>query len=292
MVKLLDNIVVNNKEYTFVDSFLFKDLLINCYLGDEDYLFAFFKDKKEIFIDDEEIIKAIKEQEGLNIPEVYYAVSSLLNLLVSNMKEIPSDDVMEMINYFTLLIKKSGMMIDEEKILSKLSKVNFIEGQMEGCTGFYHPATNSIIVSSASDYSVMVHEMIHACGGRIYNVFSSIEGFIEGGTELTTRRLIGDLDNGVSSYGHLMFKSGLKGYQMPVAIVRQMEYLINDSVSESILLGKWDFFNNFKKKYGSSIYRFLKHRTTRMAEMKKDVDYCIQYFLETQKLLYETVLYG
>ena len=79
MIKILDNIKYQGKEYTYVDSFLYKKMPINCYLGDEDYLFSTIKEGNEIFIKDKELIDAIKEQEGLKIPEIYYSSSNNKN---------------------------------------------------------------------------------------------------------------------------------------------------------------------------------------------------------------------
>ena len=88
MIKILDNIKYQGKEYTYVDKFIYNKMQINCYLGDEEYLFTYIKDEKEIFIKDKDLINAIKEQEGLNNPEIYYSSQNIKKEKTKDIKKI------------------------------------------------------------------------------------------------------------------------------------------------------------------------------------------------------------
>ena len=50
MHMLLENLTIDNIEYTYVDSFTFNDIMVNCYRGDNDYLFSFNKEDREEII--------------------------------------------------------------------------------------------------------------------------------------------------------------------------------------------------------------------------------------------------
>ena len=290
MVKILDNITYRGKEYTYVDKFMYNKSSINCYLSDEDYLFSVIKDGKEVFIEDKELIYMIKEQEGLNPPEVYYKINPLLNLVAMDMTEMEKEKVGEIKAKFFQLIRDSDINVSADELLQRLSKVSFIEGipRNTSWVGLYQPASNSIVVKNGCDFSTVIHELVHACG---LGMNKCSLGLKEGGTELTTRKLLKDIDSTFSEVNGLLFDGNLYvSYPLQVAIMKQMEYLLNDSVSESLLLGKDDFFNKFKDKYGNKIFRYITHRSTRLINMyyKNGVN-CTKYFLETQKKLFETV---
>ncbi len=289
MLKLLDDIIVDGKDYTYVDNFSFNSKIIKCYLG-EDYLFTVLSNNREYIIRDEWINYAIKEQECLNNPEFYYFNPFLLGIAKTE-RRIKGDELDKLRNNFLNLIRNSRMKVNLEKISSRLSKVKFYEGYEKDADGIYHPATNSVIFkldySNYKSISTMVHEMIHACGGRIFN-FKSIRGFIEGSTQLTTQRLLGRLNTKGDGYNGVIFDTNFgQSYTLESAIIRQMEYLLNESVSESILEGKMDFFRDFKNKYGRQLYRFLKHRTNRLLGMNPMKS--VFYFLETQEIFFKKV---
>ena len=288
MAKLLDIFIYDNKEYTLVDFFVCEGLNINCYLG-EDYLFTFINNDIEEVITDKSLIEKIKHQEKLNNPEVYYRIAPIIYLISKTKKlvEIKGEELLNVKKMFLKLIKDADLKIGDQLILSRLSKINFIKGASKDCAGFYHPSTNSIVLPSYSnvgDKPTMVHEIIHACGGSLFNLTGAL-GFTEGGTELTTQRLLGNLNNSGSSLYDVYFNEnyGVPGYLFTTAIIRQMEYLIDKSVSKSILLGNLDFFKEFGKKYGNYLLNFLRHRTSKIITNKE-----IKYFLETQKVLFVT----
>lgn len=294
--KLLDDIVINGKEYILVDFIEYNGIYYNCYLCDNEYLFTTNNNGKEIIIIDEKIIESIKNQEGLNYNEVLFSINSHItdSILENFSLENINDEVKNMI--IELFIKK---LIDLDKnikykdALENLKKVRFFYGDIRK-TGnpFYHPASNSIVVPKASINDIIsfyFHEMIHACGGPKFNQKLSLStGLNEGATEITTQRMLNKYD---TTSGHNKFTRFYTGngssYSYQVSLISQMEYLTGTKVTDSIINGNMDFFSNFKDLYGKKIYSMLSHRSTRLISglKNKTSDYHNDYFMETQNSL-------
>ena len=285
---MTDNIDLN--EYTLVDLFTYNGDTIYCYLGDDDYVFTIKKDEKEVIITDKDLIKKIKEENYLDVPEVLYYRPEIL-LIAKDASDIDNGNKEKMIENFINLLSNTKIPLDIESIKKRLLKVSFVYGEprKDSTDGFYHPMTNTIVLQKDGSYDTAIHELIHACGGSIFN-FTTMAGLIEGSTELTARRIIGDIDNHGTIFGSLRANANLGSYPHQCMLIAQMEYIINYKVTTSIVLGRTDFFDYFKNKYSKNLYRTVLHSATKIInlESKGKGSEAKQLFMNTQNTLLKT----
>lgn len=292
MDKMFVNKIINDIEYTLVDIIEYLGKNVKCYLCDDDYAFTISNDGNEKLITNLKIIQNIKNQENLNPPQVYY-YNFLLNILATDLVDMDEERKNDIISKFMEKIKEIQFDVDIEEIEKRARKVKFVYGSARDLYvgAFYYPLLNTIVVGpDDNDYDTLFHELIHACGGSLFNTINfNQSGFIEGGTEITNRKMAQDFNEKGSYVEKIIFDCNAQCYIPQVTILRQMEYLLNDNCASSMLNGKKDFFIKFKRKYGYNLYRFLQHRTTKMyTMMEKGLD-ITNIYMDTQNRMLRTV---
>ena len=288
----------NGVEYTLVEVYEFDNRKIYHFISNEDEKFCELNQLGYYdFIIDDLFIENIRNLFGLNTPEIFFSKLAPYILRIANVKNAlfieksqKNKIIQEHIERLSLLLQ-SGEDIDLNYVKNKLDKVNFLIGEfITDIAGFYHPITNSVVFRDEIDdlehKRTKCHELIHASGGALFNFDNRVKtGFIEGATENAVDKIFGNDKSTIVNGVKFNFSPDVH-YEYQVAIIRQMEAVLEMSSIKSVIEGKIDFFSEFGKRYGNDLLRFLGHRSTRLIE-KKGIKNIAQYFDETQNKLLE-----
>lgn len=264
----IQNVIFNDIEYTLVDIYELDNNKIYHFLSDDDEFFCTKTAKGEYeVIKDKEKIERIKEENQLIVPDILF--SNPIGKIIERLNKIENITPLDEETRANIIAEAQAQLGGIIDVGEKLKGTNFYLAELDNAGGeaLYNPVSKSIFYQKSictdtyNQKRIRLHEIIHALQKR--HVDSSYKGLIEGATEDAVERRFEDKRS--SLIGNIEFNLSYQcAYKEQVAIIRQMKAALGEDVDEEFLDLRGGFFKDFKAKYGSDLFRFILHRTTKL----------------------------
>lgn len=295
-----------DKEYTLVEELTeFEQDIIYHFMGDEDEVFCLLENGKYILIEDNEKIEQIKDNLYGEIDGILFNEKFDFKIVAKKIFEICQGSTeIDREQKAKFLLEQVGKLeeleeFNEKKVAKRFSRVRiFIHNRkMPFRTRAFYNINNDAMYFEEGDITgdnidnkrTRLHETIHAIIGPIKSkLINTIvgRGLKEGATESLVESLYGDSEKNFSIFSYKKFNlSDDCAYKSLVSVIRQIEFLTGKSSTDFALNGNIQIFKDFSQKYGKDLFRYIKCKTKRLANLKlkeKDVD---RIFIKLQETI-------
>lgn len=272
---------INKREYVLVDIYDENEFdfgIVYHYMSWEDDKYLL---NNQIIIENSDHIKMIEDYLGYNDPILYDRIyeNNFKTLTKLKTYKFTEEEKEEVYQYAVDRLTKTFEDIDRDILLSRLrtkGEIYLVKNkekfQKKDLAGFYQPYYNDVYLTEKKNDNSL-HELVHKISGKKMGFTTRKRGFVEAGTELIVEKT-----RNTTKTNRLQIGFGVKGIEYPkmtqecvyienVALLRQMEYIMEKSSHTSILNGDFNFFKEFKKEYGNRAFNVICHSMNRLADL-------------------------
>lgn len=230
-------------------------------------------------------------------------------------KKISEDErkkILEFTRDNLMKIKENETEIDVDEVYDRIKDVNIEVSswneEKNNVAGFFlHPRGNSgksdkIVYSlktlkreEKEKQRIEFHEILHKCTySKNKKLINSWSGFMEGATENLVDKVYKEFNPQDSIIDINITKNGTIystvtpancSYRNSVSIVRQIEYLIGESSTKTVVNGSEEFFDKIREKYGNAFLTYILRTTDLLSHGNFEFEKSVQIINDAQSTI-------